>query len=94
MGWPQGARYWSESQIRKDADLAKALFRKRRFQEPKEQYLKAFAQLEQANKKVIALLPQILSVQLIPSLLRRWFRTNICSQRFGILALLQSQQMI
>ncbi|MEK6803274.1 MAG: XamI family restriction endonuclease [Nitrospirota bacterium] len=69
MGWPQGAKHWSDAQIEKDAKLAKEIFRQKRFQEPKERYLKAFEELEQANKKVIALLPQILADPVDPELI-------------------------
>ena len=61
MGWPHGAKYWSDVQIEKDAKVAREIFRQKRFQEPKELYLRAFENLEQANKKVVALLPKILA---------------------------------
>ena len=69
MGWPQGAKHWSDAQIKKDATLAKEMFRQKRFQEPKERYLQAFEELEQANKKVVALLPQILADPVDPKLI-------------------------
>jgi len=69
MGWPQGAKHWSDAQIQMDAKLAKDIFRQKRFQEPKERYLKAFEELEQANKKVVALLPQILADPVDPELI-------------------------
>lgn len=74
MGWPQGAPLWSDAQLKKDAKIAKEIFRQKRFQEPKELYLQAFERLEQANKKVVPLLPQILAEpvdsQLIASLVQ------------------------
>jgi len=69
MGWPKGAKRWSATQIRKDAKAAKDLFRKRRFEEPKERYLKAFEQLEKANKQVVAQLQRILADPVDPALI-------------------------
>lgn len=69
MGWPHGAKYWSDVQIEKDAKVAREIFRQKRFQEPKELYLRAFENLEQANKKVVALLPKILADPVDPKLI-------------------------
>lgn len=69
MGWPKGARKWSDAKIRKDAAKAKDLFRKRRFDEPKERYLDAFKQLEKANKTVIDQLARILDDPVDPKLI-------------------------
>ncbi|MBM3564697.1 MAG: XamI family restriction endonuclease [Alphaproteobacteria bacterium] len=60
MGWPRGARRWSDKEIRNDTAEAKALFRKKRLSEPKKRYLDAFAQLEKANKEIIDRLAHIL----------------------------------
>ena len=76
MGWPKGARKWSDNEIRKDAAAAKGLFRKRRLGEPKDLYLKAFGQLEKANKKVIGLLPQILADPVDPGLIASLVRDD------------------
>lgn len=59
MSWPAGAVTWSLEQIHKDAETARNLFRKRRFGEPMDHDLKAFAALEATNKKVIAQLPDL-----------------------------------
>ncbi len=69
MGWPKGARKWSDAEIRKDAAKAKNLFRKRRFDEPRERYLDAFKLIEKANKTVIDQLACILDDPVDPKLI-------------------------
>ncbi|MCC7017437.1 MAG: XamI family restriction endonuclease [Rhodospirillales bacterium] len=69
MAWPRHARKWSDREIRKDAAKAKDLFRKRRFDESKERYLDAFAQLEKANKKIVDQLARILNDPIDPKLI-------------------------
>ena len=68
MGWPKGARKWSPREVLQDAKQAKELFRQRRLEEPKERYLEAFQSLEQANKRVVELLPGLLADPVDPHL--------------------------
>lgn len=77
MGWPKGARKWTSQEILSEVKQAKELFRQRRLEEPKERYLEAFTQLEQANKKVVELLPRLLTGPVDPALVAHWFKTNI-----------------
>ena len=59
MPFPKFARKWSLAEISNDAALARAEFRSRRFGEPMDRYLAAFAALEQANKGLISQLPRL-----------------------------------
>lgn len=53
MPFPRHARKWSLSEIVADARKAQDEFRRRRFGEPKDLYLKAFEALERANSGLI-----------------------------------------
>lgn len=59
MSWPKNARKWSPEEIVKDAAESREEFRRRRFGEPMDQYLKAFDALEKANTKLIKDLPKL-----------------------------------
>jgi len=59
MIWPKGTRKWTTAEIISDVMLSREAFRSRRFEEPMDMYLAAFASLEKANKDLIVQLPRL-----------------------------------
>ena len=59
MMWPKGAVKWSAEEILADANHARSEFRSRRFGEPMDKYLEAFAALESANRRLVTELPKL-----------------------------------
>lgn len=68
MMWPDKAVKWTGEQIVADAAEAKELFRRRRLGEPLDNYLKAFAALEKANKKLLQEFPRLFADPVDPLL--------------------------
>jgi hypothetical protein len=68
MTVPRGARLWTPQEIVADAAQAKALFRRRRLDEPMDKYLAEFAALETANSRLVATLARLLSEPVDPEL--------------------------
>jgi len=60
MAWPKGARKWSLREIARDAKVAAEYFCERRLGEPKDRYLRAFALLDTANRRLVGSLQRIL----------------------------------
>ena len=56
----RGVRIWSASEIAAGAVEAKRQFRQRRLDEPMDQYLRAFAVMSNANRRLLAKLPHFL----------------------------------
>ena len=59
MPFPRLARKWTLEEITADAAIARDNFRRRRFGEPMDQYLKAYEALERANIDLVSQLPKI-----------------------------------
>jgi hypothetical protein len=59
MPFPKLARKWTLAEITSDAARAREEFRRRRFGEPMDRYLKAFEALERANATLIPQLPKL-----------------------------------
>ncbi len=68
MIWPDKAVKWTREQIIADAAEAKEHFRRRRLGEPLDNYLKAFALLEKANRRLIKEFPRIFADPVDPLL--------------------------
>jgi hypothetical protein len=67
-------RWWTASELAADAAEAKAAFRRRRLDEPKDRYLEEFESLHRANSELIQLLPQLLADPVDPGLIARVLR--------------------
>lgn len=74
--WPNRARKWSREEIHSDCRQSKEAFRQRRLDEPKELYLQAFDNLEEANKDIINCLDGLLAKPLKPRLIADVIRDN------------------
>lgn len=59
MTFPRLARKWTLDEIAANAAIAREEFRRRRFGEPMDRYLKAFAALERANIELVSQLPRL-----------------------------------
>lgn len=67
MTWPKGVKRWSRDEVFSDVMLSKEEFRRRRFGEPMDRYLEAFAVLKDANKQLINDLPKLFENPVNPS---------------------------